>query len=108
MPAYWMITRTGWIAFIGFQLVMCIAYLPTIESLWRWKSGPSPEPLEKWGTNRIIAMIGVVVDISGRHDYLAMVYPLRALILCLFVVLLITRWEPKTKAEYSSIRQYGF
>jgi hypothetical protein len=35
--AAWMITKTGWIGFIGFQLVMSIAYLPTFESLWRWK-----------------------------------------------------------------------
>jgi hypothetical protein len=92
----WMVTGTGWIGFIGFQSVMSVAYLPTIESLWRWKLGPSPEPMEKWGIN---ALIGVVVDITGRHDYLAMVYPLRALILCVVVVVLITRWEQKSRAE---------
>ncbi len=96
--AAWMITRTGWIGFIGFQLVMSVAYLPTIESLWRWKLGPSPEPMEKWGTNVMIALIGVVVDITGRHDYVAMVYPLRALILCIIVVALIFRWKQKSKA----------
>jgi uncharacterized membrane protein YkvI len=94
----WMVTKTGWVGFIGFQTVMGVAYLPTIESLWRWKSGPSPEPMEKWGTNVIIALIGVVVDITGRHDYLAMVYPLRALMLCVVVVVLITRWDHKSRA----------
>jgi uncharacterized membrane protein YkvI len=100
----WMVTRSGWIGFLGFQSVMSVAYLPTIESLWRWKSGPSPEPMEKWGINVIIALIGVVVDITGRHDYLAMVYPLRALILCVVVVVLIIRWEQKSKAEPSLTR----
>ncbi|WP_260737043.1 hypothetical protein [Tunturiibacter lichenicola] len=100
----WIVTKTGWIGFIGFQSVMSVAYLPTIESLWCWKPGPSPEPMEKWGINVIIALIGVVVDITGQHDYLAMVYPLRALILCIVVVLLITRWEQKTKAEPLPIR----
>jgi hypothetical protein len=95
----WIITKTGWIAFIGFQSVMSVAYLPTIESLWCWKPGPSPEPMEKWGTNVIIAQIGLMVDITGRHDYLAMVYPLRALILCVLVVILINRWEQKSKAD---------
>ena len=94
----WMVTKAGWVGFIGFQTVMGVAYLPTIESLWRWKSGPSPEPMEKWGTNVIIALIGVVVDITGRHDYLAMLYPLRALILCVVVVVLITRWDHKSRA----------
>jgi uncharacterized membrane protein YkvI len=100
----WLVTKTGWIGFIGFQSVMSVAYLPTIESLWRWKLGPSPEPMEKWGINVIIALIGVGVDITGRHDYLAMVYPLRALILCVVVVVLITRWEQKSKAEPSPVR----
>ena len=98
----WMVTKTGWIGFIGFQTVMSVAYLPTIESLWRWKLGPSPEPMEKWGINVIIALIGVLVDITGRHDYLAMVYPLRALILCVVVVVLIARWEHKSERRTSA------
>lgn len=100
----WMITKRGWMGFIGFQSVMCLAYLPTIESLCCWKSGPPPEPIEKWGVNVIIALFGTLVDITGRHDYLAMVYPLRALILCVVVVVLITRWERRSKAERSSGR----
>jgi uncharacterized membrane protein len=98
--AAWMITKTGWIGFIGFQLVMSIAYLPTFESLWRWKLGPVPEPMEKWGINVMIASVGIVVDTTGRHDYLALVYPLRALILCIVVVLLIARWKQKSKAGH--------
>ncbi|SRR5216683_3139275 len=97
--AAWIITKTGWIGFIGFQSVMSIAYLPTVESLWRWKPGASPEPMEKWAINVFIAFIGLVVDITGRHDYLAMVYPLRALILCVLVVVLINRWGQKSKAN---------
>ncbi len=94
----WMLSKTGWIGFSGFQLVMTVAYLPTIESLWRWKQAPSPEPMEKWGANIVIAFIGVVIDLTGRHDYLAMVYPLRALVLCIVVVVLIARWKQKSKA----------
>jgi uncharacterized membrane protein YkvI len=96
--AGWATTKTGWVGFLGFQTVMSIAYLPTVESLWRWSPGPSPEPMEKWGINVLIALIGLVVDISGRRDYLAMVYPLRALILCILVVALIFRWKQKSKA----------
>ncbi len=96
--AAWMITKTGWIGFVGFQSVMCIAYLPTVESLWRWKPGTSPEPKEKWAINVFIALIGLAVDITGQHDFVAMVYPLRAFILCVLVVILIDRWEQKSKA----------
>lgn len=95
--AAWMLTKTGWIGFIGFQTVMSIAYLPTLESLWNWKPGNSPEPLEKWITNILITLVGLVVDLSGKRDYLAMIYPLRALILCTLVVALIFRWEHKNK-----------
>ena len=95
--ATWMVTKAGWIGFIGFQTVMSVTYLPTIESLWRWRSGASPEPMEKWGINILIATIGLLVDITGQRDYLAMVYPLRALILCIIVATLIMRWERKNK-----------
>jgi uncharacterized membrane protein YkvI len=66
--------------------------------------GAVAEPMEKWGINVIIALIGIIVDITGRHDYLAMVYPLRAMILCLVVVVLIARWEQKSKVEPSQVR----
>ena len=95
----WLLTKTGWIGFVGFQVVMSIAYLPTLESLWRWKPGGSPEPLEKWGVNIVIALVGLLVDLTGKHDYLAMVYPLRALILCVLVAALILRWNQKSRSH---------
>jgi hypothetical protein len=42
--AAWAITKTPWIGFAGFQVVMSVAYFPTIESVWQWKPGRSPEP----------------------------------------------------------------
>jgi hypothetical protein len=56
--------------------------------------------MEKWGINIVIASIGIIVDITDRHDYVAMVYPLRALVLCMIVVLLISRWQLKNKTGY--------
>jgi uncharacterized membrane protein YkvI len=94
----WIVTKTGWIGFVGFQAVMIMAYLPTIESLWRWKPGAAPEPMEKWSVNIFIASIGLVVDLTGRRDYLAMIYPLRALFLCVLVTFLIARWKRKSRA----------
>lgn len=94
----WMVTRTGWIGFAGFQVVMSIAYLPTVESMWRWRAGRSPEPMEKWGINAAIALLGVIAAIADRRDYLAMVYPLRAFVLCVLVAVLIGRWNRKSMA----------
>lgn len=102
--AAWIFTKTGWIAFVGFQLVMTIAYLPTIESVWRWKVGPAPEHAQNWSVYAVIAFIGVVTDLAGRHDYMAMVYPLRALVLCGTIVVLVRRWEQKNKLECSPSR----
>ena len=96
--AAWMFTRDGWVGFVGFQTVMSVAYFPTLESLWRWKPGKPPEPLDKWSINVLITLIGLVVDLTGKRDYLAMVYPLRALVLCLLVVSLILRWKLKSRA----------
>jgi hypothetical protein len=95
--AAWAITKTAWIGFAGFQVVMSVAYFPTIESLWRWRPGRPPEPVEAWSVNAVAALIGVIVDITGSHDYVAMLYPLRALVLCMIIVALVVRWEQKNR-----------
>ena len=93
----WTITKTAWIGVAGFQVVMTMAYLPTIESMWQWKPGSSPEPVETWGITAVAALIGVVIDVTGSHDYVAMLYPLRAFLLCLVIVVLVLRWERKSR-----------
>ena len=45
--AAWAITRTAWIGLVGFQVVMSVAYFPTIESVWQWKPGRSPNPSKR-------------------------------------------------------------
>ncbi len=97
--AAWAITKTAWIGFAGFQVVMSVAYLPTIESMWRWKADRSPEPVETWSVNAVAALIGVVIDVTGRHDYVAMLYPLRAFLLCMMIVALVVRWQRKSRAN---------
>ena len=98
--AAWTITKTAWIGFVGFQVVMSVAYFPTIESVWQWKLGGSPEPVETWSITAVAALIGVVIDVTGSHDYMAMLYPLRAFILCMIIVVLVRRWEQKSKANH--------
>lgn len=102
--AVWAITKTAWIGFVGFQVVMCVAYFPTIESVWQWRrlSG-SPEPVETWSINAVAALIGVVIDVTGSHDYIAMLYPLRAFILCVIIAVLVRRWEQKNKAHHALV-----
>ena len=98
--AVWAITKTAWIGLVGFQVVMSVAYFPTIESMWQWRRDTaSPEPVETWSINAVAALIGVVIDVTGGHDYLAMLYPLRAFILCMIIVVLVRRWERKTRAS---------
>ncbi len=87
--AAWIVTKTAWVGFVGFQVVMSVAYFPTIESVWQWKPGRSPEPVETWSINAIAALIGVVIDITGSHDYIAMLYPLRAFLLCMIIAALV-------------------
>ena len=102
--ASWTITKTAWIGFVGFQVVMSVAYFPTIESVWQWKLGGSPEPVETWSITAVAALIGVVIDVTGSHDYMAMLYPLRAFILCMIIVVLVRRWEQKSKANHSLVQ----
>ena len=103
----WAATKTPWVAVAGFQVVMSVAYIPTIENVWRWKPGRPPEPIWSWGINALAALISVVIDLTGQHhDYLAMLYPLRACTFCLIVVALLVRWERKNKtgAPISAVR----
>ena len=102
--AAWTITKTAWIGFVGFQVVMSVAYFPTIESVWQRKLGGSPEPVETWSITAVAALIGVVIDVTGSHDYMAMLYPLRAFILCMIIVVLVRRWEQKSKANHSLVQ----
>jgi hypothetical protein len=94
----WAITKTPWIGFVGFQVVMSVAYLPTIESMWDVRHGAAPEPVETWSVNAVAALIGVVVDVTGHHDYVAMLYPLRAFLLCMMIAGLVVRWNLKGRA----------
>jgi uncharacterized membrane protein YkvI len=102
--AAWAITKTPWIGFAGFQVVMSVAYFPTIESVWQWKPGRSPEPVETWTITAVAALIGVVIDVTGSHDYLAMLYPLRAFVLCVIIVVLVRRWDQKSNTAQSLAR----
>jgi fucose permease len=52
----------------------------------------------------VAALIGVVIDVTGSHDYMAMLYPLRAFILCMIIVVLVRRWEQKSKANHSLVQ----
>jgi uncharacterized membrane protein YkvI len=103
--AVWTITKTAWIGFVGFQVVMSVAYFPTIESVWQWRRlSVPPEPVETWSINAVAALIGVVIDVTGSHDYIAMLYPLRAFILCMIIVVLVLRWERKNRAHHSLVQ----
>lgn len=91
----WAITKTAWVGFLGFQVVMTVAYVPTIESMWYVRQGPAPEPVETWSINAVAALIGVALDLTGSRDYVAMLYPLRAFLLCMMIVGLVMRWRRK-------------
>jgi hypothetical protein len=93
--AAWALSRTAWVGVVGFQMLMVVAYFPTLESLWKWKPGPSPEPWETWTMNGAVGLIGVVTDFAPPRDLVAMIYPLRAFVLCSLVVALVLRWRHK-------------
>jgi hypothetical protein len=105
----WVFTRMSWVGVLGFQMVMSVAYIPTFENLWRYEPGlgptpaPAPEPAEVWGVNILSAALGVAIAIA-KHDYVAMLYPLRACILCVVVLLLILRWRRKSALHCATVK----
>lgn len=98
----WAITRTSWVGVAGFQIVMIVAYGPTFERIRRWEEPGAPEPSETWGVNVVAAILGVVIAVANQ-DYVAMLYPLRAVVLCTVVIVLIERCK-KRNSHRSSIQ----
>jgi len=90
----WAATRTSWVGVAGFQAVMIVAYWPTFERIRRWEEAGAPEPIETWSINAVVAVMGVGIAIA-RNDYVAMLYPLRAVVLCAVVVALIARCKKR-------------
>jgi hypothetical protein len=96
--AAWALSRNSWIGNVGFQIVMIVAYWPTIKRLWSWPKYfhgiKGPEPFVTWFLNATAGVLGVGIA-RTEHDCLASLYPLRAMILCSAVLFLIKRIERK-------------
>ncbi len=99
----WSFSRSPWVGVAGFQVVMVIAYFPTFENLWHWKKDGSPEPGAIWAIETVAALLGVGIAVAG-NDYLAVLYPLRATILCVIILLLIKRLERRDLAVATEAR----
>jgi len=98
--AAWAITKTAWVGFCGFQVVMVVAYFPTIESGLAMEARQSPDLSKRWSINAVAAVIGCSSTLRELRIYLAMLYPVRALVLCLIIVVLVKRWEQKNKTNH--------
>jgi hypothetical protein len=97
----WAATRTSWVGVAGFQVVMIVAYFPTFERIRHWEKLGAPEPFETWAVNTLAALLGVIIAIANC-DYVAMLYPLRAVVLCTVVIILIKRCERKNSHRNNS------
>jgi len=91
----WAISRDPIIGNIGFQVVMVVAYGPLVERLWLWKKIRSPEPFSNWAASALAGFFGFCAAFAGR-DGLAMLYPARSALFCIFVLFLIKRIEARS------------
>ncbi len=91
----WALIRVPWVGVAGFQFVMIVAYLPMLDRLWPERK-KSPEPFGNWAMSATASAIACCTAlISGNR--LAVIYPLRSALFCIFVLWLIKRIEHKSK-----------
>jgi len=84
----WLLSGQNILAHLCLQVILVIAYLPTLVHLWNARE--SSEPPTTWSLNALAAVFGIIEPIRS-HDFLPLIYGIRSIISCLAVILLIVR-----------------
>ncbi|MCX6713392.1 MAG: hypothetical protein NTY66_04265 [Candidatus Vogelbacteria bacterium] len=72
------------------QAIMVLAYFPTWGKLWRAKQ--KTEPYSVWVVNEFTALLGLSL-VLPKHDWISIVYSVRAIVSVLIVLLLLFRLD---------------
>lgn len=91
---FWIISGENILSHLAVQVILVIAYFPTIIHLWHAKK--NTESLSMWTINCVAAAFGTIEPIRSM-SLLPLVYGLRAVVCTLTVALLVFRLKLKTK-----------
>jgi hypothetical protein len=89
----WIISGQNILAHLAIQVILIIAYLPTLIHLW--KATENTESLSTWSFDSAASVLGIIEPLRTMA-FLPLVYGIRAVISTLTVVVLIIRLKYKT------------
>jgi hypothetical protein len=84
----WITSRQNVLANILVQIILVIAYLPTLIHLW--KSQENTESLSAWSLDFFASVVGIIAPLQTM-DFLPLIYGIRSTISTFAVMLLICR-----------------
>jgi hypothetical protein len=90
----WIITKQNILANILIQIILVIAYLPTLIHLW--KSQENTESLNAWSLDFLASIFGMIIPFQTM-DLLPLIYGIRSTISTFAVAVLILRIKFKGK-----------
>mgnify|MGYP003395174126 CR=1 FL=1 len=96
VSAWWLWSGQNIAAHLALQLILVIAYLPTLVHLWWAKV--NTESLAVWSLNCLAAVVGLIKPLQV-HDFLPTVYGVRAVVSTLAVMALIWRLKYKERQK---------
>lgn len=96
----WIITKENILAHLSIQVILVIAYLPTIIHLW--KSSKNTESLGAWNLDLFASLLSIIEPLRTM-DLLPLVYGIRSIISTIVVIALILRI--KFREKYFSVSQ---
>jgi len=90
----WIITKQNILANILIQIILVIAYLPTLIHLW--KSQENTESLNAWSLDFLASIFGMIIPFQTM-DLLPLIYGIRSTVSTFAVAVLILRIKFKGK-----------
>ncbi len=97
--AGWLLSGENVLTHLCLQLILVIAYLPTLAHLWSAKE--ATEPVTTWSLNLVAALFGMIEPVMAR-DPLPIVYGIRSVLSCTAVILLVLRARRRAKTVISA------
>ena len=100
--AFWLITRSHDFTNLAAQTILVVAYIPTIEKLW--KNPESREPAGPWIAFCLASCLSLIPAFSLESNVLAKTYAVRAAICTGFLVLVNLRAAKLAPAQKETVR----
>ena len=95
----WLITASDVLTHLAIQVILVVAYLPSLAKLWKAKE--NTEALGTWIFDCIASILGLIIPIL-QGDILPIIYGVRSVISTILMVIFILRIKLKNSAAHGN------